>query len=126
MFHPRTFMDNYLEFFELADWGKMKCKTILESSVLEEILAEHERDPFDLVIVEIFDSDCMLGVIHVLNLPYIGLSSCALMPWHYDRLGMSDNPSFVPSEFVGYSEQMTFPERFINWVVTKSLKLLYR
>lgn len=39
---------------------------------------------------------------------------------------MPDLPSHVPNEFVPYAERMTFTERFTSWLMTKSLKLLYR
>lgn len=48
------------------------------------------------------------------------------MPWHTDRVAIPDTPSYLPSEFVGFSQQMSIFERFQNWLITKSVKLLYR
>jgi glucuronosyltransferase len=48
------------------------------------------------------------------------------MPWHYDRVGSPDIPSYIPSEFVGYSSNMNFFERFANWMVVKLTKIGYR
>lgn len=62
----------------------------------------------------------------MMRVPFVGLSSCALMPWHYDRVGLPDSPSYIPSEFSTFSERMSFWERFENWFVTRSVKLLYR
>lgn len=61
-----------------------------------------------------------------MNRPYIGLSSCVLMPWLYDRISLPDTPSYVPSEFVGFTDSMSFPERVVSWISMKGLKLLYR
>lgn len=96
------------------------------SDSIDNILRLHKEQPFDLVITELFDSDCMLGVIYKMNVPYVGLSSCVMLPWLYDRIGLPDIPSYLPSEFVGYTDTMTFEERFISWLITKSVKLLYR
>lgn len=86
----------------------------------------HRSKPFDLIVTEFFATDCILGVSHVMQVPFVGLSSCALMPWHYDRVGQPDSPSYIPSEFGTFSERMSFWERFENWIVTRSSKLLYR
>lgn len=59
-----------------------------------------------------------------MEVPFIGLSSCALMPWHYDRVGLLDTPSHIPSEFVGFSEKMNFYERSFNWATTRIIKIL--
>lgn len=123
---PRSYLTHFYEMFELAKWGKIACETAINSSVIDEILDLHSKDPFDLVITEFFDTDCMLGVIYKMNLPFIGLSSCALMPWFNDRIGTPDTPSFIPSEFIGATEQMTWWERFTSFTVTKLAKLVYR
>ncbi|XP_065075736.1 UDP-glycosyltransferase UGT5-like [Ochlerotatus camptorhynchus] len=125
-FSRRTFMDNFVEFYELADWGFGTCSSALNSPALDQVLALHRSKPFDLIVTEFFSTDCMLGVSHVMRVPFVGLSSCALMPWHYDRVGQPDSPSYIPSEFSTFSEQMSFWERFENWFVTRSVKLLYR
>lgn len=125
-FSGRTFMDNFKEFYSLAMWGHETCKAALSSPALDQVLAEHRRKPFDLLLTEFFSTDCLLGLSHVLRLPLVGMSSCALMPWHYDRVGLPDSPGYIPSEFSTFSERMSFLERFENWFVTRTTKLLYR
>lgn len=100
--------------------------TLLKAPALDKIEQVHNNKPFDLVITEFFDTDCMLGVIHKMQVPFIGMSSCALMPWHYSRVGIPDTPSYIPNHFYGHSEEMTFGERVNNWFVTTVNKLLYR
>lgn len=75
--------------------------------------------------MEQFNADCMTGVAWKLNIPFIALSSCALMPWHYDRFGNPHIPSYIPSLFVGYDDKMTFAERVSNWFAVHVMKLLY-
>lgn len=122
----RSMYSLYYEFYELYSLGDMTCRDTLFSDRIDYVLSEHARHPYDLVITELFDSDCMLGVIHKMQVPYVGLSSCALMPWLYDRISLPDTPSYIPSEFVGFSDTMTFVERIVSWISMKSLKLLYR
>lgn len=81
------------EFYELAAEGEMVCRAALNSSIIDDILHEHESNPFDLVVTEIFNTECMLGVIHKMNVPYVGLTSCGLMPYHFDRVATPDTPS---------------------------------
>lgn len=121
-----SYYDRFDEFFSLFYLGDIVCRDIYHSRQLDEVLRLHDVQPFDLVVTELFDTDCMLGVIHMMNVPYVGLSSCVLMPWLYDRVALPDLPSFVPSEFIGYSERMTFAQRFKSWLVTKSMKIMYK
>lgn len=48
------------------------------------------------------------------------------MPWHYDRVGLPDIPSYIPNEFVGYSSNMNFLQRFTNFLIVKLTKVGYR
>lgn len=112
------------DFYYLSLWGYGTCEALLESKITDEIINSHNEDPFDLIITEFFVTDCVLGIAYKLNVPFIGLSSCALMPWHYDRVGLLDTPSHIPSEFVGFSEKMNFYERTFNWATTRIIKIL--
>lgn len=64
----------------------------------------------------------ILGVFQIIFLQ----SSCALMPWHYSRVGLPDFPSYIPSEFVGFTTNMNFIERFTNWAVVTFTKIGYK
>lgn len=75
--------------------------------------------------MEQFTSDCMFGIAHRLNAPVIALSSCAMMPWYYHRLGNPQTPSFTPALFMGYSDNMNFRQRISNWLAFYGMKLLY-
>ncbi|XP_029720092.2 UDP-glycosyltransferase UGT5-like isoform X1 [Aedes albopictus] len=125
-FSRRRFFDNFVEFYELASWGFETCSAALNSPALDQVLALHRSKPFDLLVTEYFATDCLLGISHVMQVPLVGLSSCALMPWHYERVGLPDDPSYIPSEFSTFSERMSFWERFENWFVVRSTNLLYR
>ncbi|XP_050668700.1 UDP-glycosyltransferase UGT5-like [Leptidea sinapis] len=70
----------------------------------------------------------MLGLLHVygVNVPVIGLSSCTLHPWTTDRLGITDNPSYVPVVSTSYVYPMSFIERVKNTFLNIYFKIWYR
>ncbi|XP_058056931.1 UDP-glucosyltransferase 2-like [Anopheles bellator] len=124
-FTGRTLWDNFKEFFELSAWGAHSCKAALSSAAIDEVLRIHRATPYDLVVMEMFATDCLAGMAWLMRVPFVGLSSCALMPWHYDRVGLPDTPAYIPSEFSSFSEAMSLAERAENWLVTKLTKLAY-
>uniref|UniRef100_A0A7G3B246 UDP-glucuronosyltransferase n=1 Tax=Lutzomyia longipalpis TaxID=7200 RepID=A0A7G3B246_LUTLO len=124
VFDNRRAYNHFLEFFMLYDWGTQSCRKALGSAALQHLLASGET--FDLVITESFNTDCLLAVAHRLNAPFIGLSSCTLQPWHLDRVGIPNFPSYIPTLFMGYSEDMTFGQRLANWITLQSFKFAYK
>ncbi|XP_055386209.1 UDP-glycosyltransferase UGT5 [Condylostylus longicornis] len=127
MFIPsRSLVSMIYEFFLLSEEGSKSCEIFYKSDAIKQIINKNQTMPFDLVITENFNTDCYLGIPYILNVPVIALSSCVAMPWHYNRFALPDTPSFIPSEFVGFNENMNFYERFVNFIITKSVALLYR
>ncbi|XP_055635695.1 UDP-glycosyltransferase UGT5-like [Toxorhynchites rutilus septentrionalis] len=123
LFDNRPSFSHFVEFFMLYDWGKQACEHAYSSPAIKQVL--ESKVQYDLVLVEQFNNDCMLGIAHLLNAPYIGLSSCPLMPWHYDRVGNPMTPSYIPALFMGYSEKMSFTQRLSNWITAYSFKAMY-
>ncbi|KAL7015585.1 hypothetical protein ACKWTF_016534 [Chironomus riparius] len=109
------------------DEGIKACEAFFNSPFMEQIQQLNNQHQFDILITEYFNTDCVLGFAHKLGITkFIGLSSCALMPWHYDRVGLPDSPSYIPNEFVGYSDKMNLIERMVNWITVHGCKLGYR
>jgi glucuronosyltransferase len=65
---------HFLEFFFLRDWARDACDQTLNSSAIKNVLNQGRREPFDLIIIELFNTDCMMGIAHKLKAPVIGLS----------------------------------------------------
>lgn len=116
----------HMELYELYNFAEMEREAALRSPYMDHILATHKEQPFDVVLVELFITDFMLGLIHQLNVPFIGFSTCALPSYYYDIINQPDIPSYIPFAFSGFSWDMNIYERTINWITTKSMKLLYR
>lgn len=63
-----------MEFFFLRNWGLEACDFTLNSTAIKNVLHQGRREPFDLVIIETFNTDCMMGIAHKINAPVIALS----------------------------------------------------
>ncbi|KAJ6648179.1 UDP-glycosyltransferase UGT5, partial [Pseudolycoriella hygida] len=123
-FANRFSFGHFLEFFLLHEWGRQSCETAVNSAAMDKLLKIKEK--FDVIIVEQFNSDCMVGVAWKLKAPIIGLSSSAIMPYYYNRFGLAHSPSHVPVLFLGYSDKMTFSQRLSNWIAAHTFPLLRR
>ncbi|KAH8357059.1 hypothetical protein KR200_009485 [Drosophila serrata] len=123
--HPFSFLAHYVEFIILYNMGKEACNTTLNSQALDEIL-KHPPGYYDVIMIEQFNTDCIMSVAHVLQAPVIGLSSCALAPWHYERLGLPLIPSYISALFQGKSQEMSLAGRLGNWINVHSLNMLYK
>jgi len=96
----------------LSAWGIEACEKTLELPDVQLILNSDEK--FDLLIAEMFNTDCFLAFAHKFKIPIIGFSTCVFMPWTPGRVGNPDNPAYIPTQFVTSSDKMNFVERFIN------------
>lgn len=79
--------------FFLTGSGSDNCVTLLEDENVQNLWKSKAK--FDLVLVEQFNSDCALGLAHVLGAPVVGLTSHVMMPWHYEDYGIQYNPAYV-------------------------------
>jgi glucuronosyltransferase len=96
----------------LSEWGTEACEKTFEHPDVQELIKSDEK--FDLLITEMFNTDCFLAFAHKFKIPVIGFSSCVFMPWTPGRVGNPDNPAYIPTQFVLYSDKMNFSERFLN------------
>ncbi|KPJ06916.1 UDP-glucuronosyltransferase 2B2 [Papilio machaon] len=99
------------------------CESIIrQSSVIEAL-----KQKYDVLIVENFNSDCMLGLIHIFGIeaPIVGISSSALLPWTYARFGLPDNPAYTPLLMTPYTSKMTFMQRLDTFISKLYINHLY-
>ncbi|KAH8262178.1 hypothetical protein KR038_006575, partial [Drosophila bunnanda] len=117
----------FREYLALHEEGQETCEHLFASGHIETVLQRHRSNkPYDLLLTEYFNSDCQLALAKLMNLPIIGLSTCALMPYYYDRIDLPDTPAFIQSEFVGFAGTLKWHERLLNFVQAKMLKYLYK
>lgn len=107
----------------LAYLGYVNCENTLEFPAMKEFIAANEK--FDLIVTELFNTDCFLGYVYRQNTPFIALSTSVMMPWAYARFGNPDNPSYVGNHFLYHGFEMTFKERVMNLLHQEGLKWVY-
>ncbi|XP_017152637.1 UDP-glucuronosyltransferase [Drosophila miranda] len=122
----RSLLTLFWEYIALHSEGQESCERLYASGHVETVLKRHQTKPYDLLLTEYFNSDCQLALAKLMDLPIIGLSTCALMPYYYDRIDLPDTPSFIQSEFVGFAGVLSWDERLVNFIQAKMLKLLYK
>lgn len=82
----------------LMYFGIQNCQALASSPQVHDLVKQKPK--FDIVVVEQFNSDCALGIAHVLGAPVVGMTTHVLMPFHYSRFGIPSNPAFVPFHFL--------------------------
>ena len=105
-------MNQITSAFVLSVWATEVCQKSLELPAVQHLINSDEK--FDLLVAEMFNTDCLLAFAHKFKVPIIGFSSCIFMPWTPGRVGNPDNPAYIPTQFVPYSDKMNFVERFFN------------
>ncbi|XP_045486743.1 UDP-glycosyltransferase UGT5-like [Pieris rapae] len=103
--------------------GAASCKTLLDNQGVQDLWKY--RKNFDVVLVEQFNSDCSLGLAYELGAPVVGITANSLMPQHYKRYGVPDNPSYTRNQVLGGRTRGTLFERvertligiYINYMV---------
>lgn len=72
------------------------------------------NEEFDLIFLEIFINDALLGFHSYYNAPVIGISPMGITPWMSYIVGNPMPYSYVPHIFSKYTERMSYEERFMN------------
>ncbi|GAB0100168.1 hypothetical protein DMENIID0001_161650 [Sergentomyia squamirostris] len=117
----------FRDFSGLLQMSEQVCRSLLASEALSTVLSLHRNTPFDLVLIEFFVTNCALGIAHEMNVTTaIGISPCALLPWHYDMLNLMNYPAFMPVENTAFGTKMTFFQRMENYLTGKVMTILYR
>jgi glucuronosyltransferase len=98
--------------FLLSGWAAEVCEKTFQHPEVQKLMKSDEK--FDLLITEMFNTDCFLAFAHKFKIPVIGVSTCVFMPWTPDRVGNPDNPAYIPTHFVFSSDKMNFSERLLN------------
>ncbi|XP_011559615.3 UDP-glycosyltransferase UGT5 [Plutella xylostella] len=113
-------LSQFLGFHPLAEMAVNICSKLVELPTLREAL----QKKYDVVLVENFSSDCMLGLLQAYGVqaPRVALLSSNLMPWSAERIGAAELPSYVPTVSTEFTDRMTFLQRMENSFVKLGLK----
>ena len=69
---------------------------------------------FDVVIMEVFLNEAMLGIAHHLNAPVIGYGTFGATLWTCQMVGSPSPSSYVPHPMSGLTDKMNFLQRLQN------------
>ncbi|XP_015608810.1 UDP-glucuronosyltransferase 2C1 [Cephus cinctus] len=111
------------ELVTLYQWGLAGCEINLKHPNTQKLIKSNEK--FDVILTEVFNSDCFLGFVHKFQAPFLSLSSHQILPWVNPRIGNPDNPSYISTTFHGYSSHMTFYERLMNTIFLGLEKIMF-
>lgn len=107
----------------LASLAVEICEKILSFPSVQKLIRSEEN--FDLIITELFNTDCMLGFVHRFKAPFIAIGTSVMMPWGNERFGNPDNPSYIPHHFLPHSDRMSFGARLVNTVYQTGVQWAY-
>jgi glucuronosyltransferase len=123
MFDMQSFRHFQLEFM-LWFMGEAMCHHVLQEDNIQKLI--HSTDlHFDVVVIEAFSNECFLGFAHKFKAPIIQICTYGGGNFMADWVGSPNPYSYVPDEFLHYTDKMNFWERMHNTVVG-TLKLLGR
>lgn len=112
----------YINLFHfLWNTNRDMCKSVLQHPKVQSLINGDTK--FDLIITEIFGTDCFIGLSHRFKVPFISMISSVILPWGNDRVGNPDHPAYIPNYFLPYPQHMTLGQRIINTVMVEALKL---
>ncbi|KAK9888376.1 hypothetical protein WA026_000627 [Henosepilachna vigintioctopunctata] len=80
---------------------------------------------YDLIILEIFVTDCLFGFAHALQAPVISVTTSIDLPWGSSRMGNPDNPSYIANYFANVVPKMTLLERLHNMITLVQTKMTH-
>lgn len=100
------------------------CEIVSQNPEVEALV--NSTKTFDLVIVEVFGSECFLPFGKRFKAPVVGLLSSVPLPWLNEQLGNPEGTSYIPAYMTAYGQRMTLWERFINSAGVILAKIMYR
>lgn len=80
---------------------------------------------FELVIMEMFAEQALLGMGPHFDAPIIAVSTSGASAWTNDLVGNPSPPSYVPHAFSSYPSRMNLLERMNNLLLDAAEKIIY-
>ncbi|XP_022207633.2 UDP-glucosyltransferase 2 [Nilaparvata lugens] len=115
-------LQGLLCFKAIAGIGDVTCDVIYSDQRVSKLY--NSTGKFDLVITEIFSSDCFVLFAEKFDVPLISFVTSVSLPWSNDRIGNPDNPSYIVNYINDFAHQMSFYERAINTATLIYIKMI--
>jgi UDP-glucoronosyl and UDP-glucosyl transferase. len=107
----------------IFDLGVIGCEKTLGYPPVLKLINSEEK--FDLVITELFNTDCYVGFAHKFQVPFISITTTPVLPWGHERFANPVNPSYNGNALLSYSDRMSFFERVMNTLYLKITNWAY-
>ncbi|XP_058810722.1 UDP-glycosyltransferase UGT5-like [Phymastichus coffea] len=96
---------------------------LLDIPIFQKLIQDLKTNqPYDVVIIEVFISNCFLAWGRHLNIPMVGIMTSTLFDWYNEPLGNPMNTAVTPAVWSGLFHPMSFWQRLSNtllyWTVS--------
>ncbi|XP_018334032.1 2-hydroxyacylsphingosine 1-beta-galactosyltransferase [Agrilus planipennis] len=105
-------MSSYMKEIITGTIGARFTSQFLEHPAFQDLL--NLKDQFDVIIIERFMNDALLGLVHHFKAPYIWFGSMGYSRWTNDLIGNPGSPAYIPDLFLDYTSNMNLWQRFHN------------
>lgn len=103
--------------------GLTSCDSLFSNKNVMKLIRSDQK--FDLILGELFNSECSQGFVHRFKAPLVAISTTPLISWYNERFANPDNPSYIPHTGLWFGNQMSFSQRLVNLVSEKYTQYLY-
>ncbi|XP_023247051.1 UDP-glucuronosyltransferase 2A3-like [Copidosoma floridanum] len=100
--------------FMMEELANKVCE-LMSTSEFQKLFQRLEKNqPYDVVIMEVFVSNCYLAWGRFLKIPMVGVMTSSLIDWYNEPLGNPLNLAVTPSSWSHLYHPMNFWERLTN------------
>lgn len=99
-----------------TNFGRELCKNIINHPEIQKL--KNSSLKYDVIIVEVYGTDCLLPFADIFNTPIIGISASGYLPWALERMGNPDNPSYITNYFLPFTGKLDLFEKMQVTVAT--------
>ncbi|KAH8242387.1 hypothetical protein KR032_004214, partial [Drosophila birchii] len=110
-------------FTRLIYAGTTNVDILLSDGQVRKLLTSGER--FDLLIVDLFLSDALLGLAFYYGIPTVAISPTGANSWLNNMFGNPQSSSLDPSNFLPFTERMNTKQRIVNSLMSTFERLTY-
>ncbi|XP_045452881.1 UDP-glycosyltransferase UGT5-like [Melitaea cinxia] len=100
------------------------CDVVSQNPAVKALV--NSSKTYDLIILEVFGSECFLPFGNRFKAPVVGLLSSVPLPWVNEQLGNPEGTAYIPAYMMGYGQRMKLWERFVNTVAVIFAKISYK
>ncbi|KAH8372073.1 hypothetical protein KR093_009985 [Drosophila rubida] len=118
--HAQSVMER---FTRMIYAGTTNVDLLLSDAQLRKLLTSGEK--FDLLIVDLFLSEALLGLAYYYGVPTVAISPTGANSWLNNMFGNPQSSALDPSNFLPFTERMNTRQRIANTLMSTFERLTY-